>query len=145
MQFVSGSLGVECDFCHVRDAFEKDDKEPKRTARQMMQMELAINGRNFDSKRAVTCYTCHRGQTKPVSIPSMQKEAGEPARDSYFSETEMAGPPAPPAGAGLPAASDIVAKYVTALGGQSAIENISTRLEKGTVSFGSGPPLAVER
>jgi hypothetical protein len=55
----------------------------------------------------------------------------------------MAGQPAPPVG--LPAASDIVAKYVTALGGQTAIESISTRLEKGTVSFGSGPALAVER
>src|SRR5215469_4008092 len=63
MQFVSGSLGVECDFCHVRDGFEKDDKEPKRTARRMMRMELAINGRDVDSRRAVTCYTCHRGQT----------------------------------------------------------------------------------
>src|SRR5262249_828567 len=79
MEFVSGLLGVECDFCHVRDAFEKDDKEPKRTARQMMRMELAINGRNFDATRAVTCYTCHRGQTKPVSIPSTQKEAGTAA------------------------------------------------------------------
>src|SRR5215469_4166927 len=98
MQFVSGSLGVECDFCHVRDAFEKDDKEPKRTARQMMRMELAINGRNFDATRAVTCYTCHRGQTKPVSIPSTEKEAGAPAEDSYFSEAEMTGQPAPPAG-----------------------------------------------
>ena len=29
MQFITASLGVECDFCHVRDAFEKDDKKPK--------------------------------------------------------------------------------------------------------------------
>ena len=74
MQFVSASLGVECDFCHVRDAFEKDDKKPKQTARQMMRMELEINGRNFDARRAVTCYSCHRGQIKPVSIPSTQKK-----------------------------------------------------------------------
>ena len=26
MQFISASLGVECEFCHVRDAFDKDDK-----------------------------------------------------------------------------------------------------------------------
>ncbi len=25
MQFISASLGVECEFCHVHDAFEKDD------------------------------------------------------------------------------------------------------------------------
>src|SRR5215467_8916254 len=95
MQFVSESLGVECDFCHVRDAFEKDDKETKRTARQMMRMELAINGRDFDARRAVTCYTCHRGQTKPVSIPSTEKQTGTPGEDSYFSEAEMAGQAAP--------------------------------------------------
>src|SRR5215469_7390596 len=86
MQFISGSLGVECDFCHVRNAFEKDDKEPKRIARRMMRMELAINGRDFDSRPAVTCYTCHRGQIKPVSVPSTQKPAGTPPEDPYFSE-----------------------------------------------------------
>jgi len=134
---------VECDFCHVRNAFEKDDKEPKRIARRMMRMELAINGRDFDSRPAVTCYTCHRGQIKPVSVPSTQKPAGTPPEDPYFSEAEIAGQFAPPPG--LPAASDILSKYVTALGGKTAIENISTRLEKGTVSFGSGPSLAVER
>lgn len=25
MQFISSSLGVECDFCHVQNAFDKDD------------------------------------------------------------------------------------------------------------------------
>jgi photosynthetic reaction center cytochrome c subunit len=143
MQFVSGSLGVECDFCHVRNAFEKDDKEAKRTARQMMRMQLAINGRDFDARRAVTCYTCNRGQTKPVSIPSIDKEKDARVEDSYFSEAEIASLPAPPVG--LPPASDVLAKYVNAIGGKTAIENISTRLEKGTVSFGAGPPLAVER
>jgi len=29
MQFISNSLGVECDYCHVPGAFEKDDKKPK--------------------------------------------------------------------------------------------------------------------
>ena len=27
MQFITASLGVECDFCHVQGAFEKDDQE----------------------------------------------------------------------------------------------------------------------
>ncbi|HZD94413.1 MAG TPA: photosynthetic reaction center cytochrome c subunit family protein, partial [Candidatus Sulfotelmatobacter sp.] len=26
MQFISNSLGVECEFCHVQGAFEKDEK-----------------------------------------------------------------------------------------------------------------------
>ena len=36
MQFMTASLGVECEFCHVQGAFDKDDKKPKQTARKMM-------------------------------------------------------------------------------------------------------------
>src|SRR4051794_32317506 len=69
MQFIGASLGVECDFCHVERAFEKDDKKPKQIARKMMQMMFAINKDNFDGQREVTCYSCHRGSMKPVSTP----------------------------------------------------------------------------
>jgi len=69
MQFITASLGVECDFCHVRGAFDKDDKKPKQTVRKMMQMMFALNQQNFDGRREVTCYSCHRGSSKPVSIP----------------------------------------------------------------------------
>ena len=35
MQFISASLGVECDFCHVENSgkmeFDKDDKKEKKT------------------------------------------------------------------------------------------------------------------
>jgi Photosynthetic reaction centre cytochrome C subunit len=30
MQFMTSSLGVRCDHCHVEGAFEKDDKKPKQ-------------------------------------------------------------------------------------------------------------------
>src|SRR5712691_7451632 len=36
MQFITASLGVECDFCHVERALDKDDKKPKQTARKMI-------------------------------------------------------------------------------------------------------------
>src|SRR5579864_3930367 len=68
MQFISASLGVECEFCHVRDAFDKDDKQSKQTARRMIQMMFTIDADQFHGERAVTCYTCHRGSAKPVSI-----------------------------------------------------------------------------
>ncbi|MGA7400632.1 MAG: photosynthetic reaction center cytochrome c subunit family protein, partial [Candidatus Sulfotelmatobacter sp.] len=51
MQFITASLGVECEFCHVQGAFEKDDKKPKQTARKMMEMMITINQENFDGKR----------------------------------------------------------------------------------------------
>ena len=48
MQFITASLGVECEFCHVQGAFEKDDKKPKLMARKMMGMMFAINKDNFE-------------------------------------------------------------------------------------------------
>src|SRR5260370_20590519 len=41
MQFIAASLGVECEFCHVAHANEKDDKKPKVTARKMINMMMA--------------------------------------------------------------------------------------------------------
>src|SRR6266700_3282029 len=74
MQFISASLGVECDFCHVQNAGEKDDKKPKETARKMMEMMFAINKDNFEEHREVTCNSCHRGSTDPVAIPAVMTE-----------------------------------------------------------------------
>src|SRR5215471_16833646 len=82
MQFIAASLGVECDFCHVQNAFEKDDKKPKQTARKMMEMMFAINKENFQGNREVTCYSCHRGSANPAAIPAVMTEEmkgmGEP-------------------------------------------------------------------
>src|SRR5882762_3364073 len=69
MQFITYSLGVECSYCHVEGAFEKDDKKPKQAARKMMQMMFAINHDTFEGKREVTCYSCHRGSAHPVATP----------------------------------------------------------------------------
>src|SRR5438445_2802690 len=74
MQFIAASLGVQCDFCHLENAFEKDDKETKQTARKMMEMMFAINKDNFDGHREVTCNSCHRGSTDPMAIPAVMTE-----------------------------------------------------------------------
>src|SRR5437867_3584913 len=29
MQFMTSSMGVQCEYCHVENAFDKDDKKPK--------------------------------------------------------------------------------------------------------------------
>ena len=71
MQFIGASLGVDCDFCHVERAFDKDDKKEKQIARKMMLMMFAINKENFDGHRDVTCNSCHRGATKPLAIPAV--------------------------------------------------------------------------
>jgi hypothetical protein len=61
MQFIAASLGVECEFCHVEHANDKDDKKTKLAARKMITMMMAINQANFNGHLEVTCYTCHRG------------------------------------------------------------------------------------
>ena len=60
------SLGVDCTYCHIKDQFEKDDKPAKQVARKMIQLVRDTNTR-LGSMTRVTCYTCHRGQTRPAS------------------------------------------------------------------------------
>jgi hypothetical protein len=69
MNYFTQWLGVRCDHCHVTGAFDKDDKPAKGTARAMWGMVHKINDENFKGSSPVTCWTCHRGQTKPQSLP----------------------------------------------------------------------------
>ncbi len=132
MQFITYSLGVECSFCHVEGAPEKDDKKPKQTARKMMQMMFAINQENFERKREVTCYSCHHGSSHPVATPIIAEAGNQAAAGQVQDEkTSMA--------QSLPTfrpAEQIFAKYLDALGGAPAIGKLSTRVEKGTINLG---------
>src|ERR1700685_3352154 len=65
MHLIKGSLGVDCRFCHVKDA-SQDVLESKRMARKMMAMVLEINKTTFGGEQVVSCYTCHRGSTAPI-------------------------------------------------------------------------------
>src|SRR5260370_8501478 len=65
MQFIAASLGVECEYCHVAHANEKDDKKPKVTARKMINMMMAINKDNFQDKREITSSSFHRRPARP--------------------------------------------------------------------------------
>src|SRR5438477_9946911 len=94
MQFITASLGVECEYCHVEHAFDKDDKKTKVTARKMMEMMLNINQENFEGHRDVTCYTCHQGGAKPVSIPVIAEHEKTPDM-MEGSVTSATGNPAP--------------------------------------------------
>jgi photosynthetic reaction center cytochrome c subunit len=138
MQFISASLGVQCEFCHVRDAFEKDDKPTKQTARRMIQMMLALDADQFHGERAVTCYTCHRGSIKPVSIPMLDSTA------PYVSEARAMVEPSADGRTNLPSPDSVIERYVQAVGGRAAVQNVSSRVESGTISFGTGPGFPVE-
>jgi hypothetical protein len=127
MQFIAASLGVECDFCHVQGKFDSDDKPAKKTARKMIAMTLAINKDSFNSRKEVTCYSCHRGSHDPVGTPPVLTSDAEPEH------AEAA--PAASAGA-APTADQILDKYVAAVGGADALHKISTRVSKGNIGIG---------
>lgn len=133
MEFVAVSLGVNCEFCHVKNAFEKDDKKPKQTARKMMEMMFAINADNFDGRRDVTCYSCHRGNAMPVAIPAVME--AEPK--STVGGKDAAGEGMRPDSAkASPTPDQLLDKYLQALGGAAAIDKISSRVMKGKIEFG---------
>jgi photosynthetic reaction center cytochrome c subunit len=138
MQFITASLGVECQFCHVEGAFEKDDKKPKQTARKMMAMMFALNKDNFDGHREVTCYSCHRGSIDPVGTPVVMGEEPKPGVGGATSseekgEKEGKGESAEATG---PTADQLIEKYLRAVGGATAVDKITSRVMKGTITFG---------
>jgi photosynthetic reaction center cytochrome c subunit len=140
MQFITASLGVECEFCHVPKAFDKDDKKPKQTARKMMEMMFAINRDNFEGHRGVTCYSCHRGNADPVAIPAVMTE-DVPANQAHRPEENAKEKEA--TAHSLPAPDQLLDKYLQALGGANAIDKITTRVMKGNIQFG-GKSLPIE-
>ena len=127
MEFISSSLGVECSFCHVQDHLEKDDKKPKQKAREMMQMMFALNKNNFEGQREVTCYSCHRGARDPIGTPLVEGEMHVSANAGNSD--------APKLPANLPTVSQLLEKYVAAIGGAAAVESITSRIAKGHESF----------
>ena len=136
MQFIAASLGVECEFCHVAHANEKDDKKPKVTARKMINMMMAINKDNFEGHREVTCYSCHRGSKDPEATPIITDEEAKPAAE----EEKKAGE----AKATLPSAEQLLDKYLAAIGGADALQKITSRVQKGTITAFGGQHFPVD-
>lgn len=90
MRTFTRALGVRCQHCHVGEGndlsqfdFASDAKPTKEIARKMMTMVMDVNqkylaGVGEPSAPAaegqpalpkVTCFTCHRGATKPLNAP----------------------------------------------------------------------------
>src|SRR5258708_4605735 len=98
MQYMADSLGVGCDFCHVRSGSDKDEKEMKIKARKMILMTRDINKNHFDGDKTVSCMVCHRGSDLPLFYPAIPEEGSRGAA--------VAQPPA-----NLPTADQILDKY----------------------------------
>ncbi len=128
MNFMSASLGVRCNYCHVNKEgkwdFVTDEKPEKNTAREMIKMVVAVNKDNFKGNTEVSCYTCHRGRTRPAGVPDLPLAEAPPrpaAPETKPGETKPV----------MPTADEILAKYTAALGGSVAIDKLKTRSMKG--------------
>jgi photosynthetic reaction center cytochrome c subunit len=132
MQLISSSLGVRCGHCHVSNAQERDDKPEKQIARKMIRMVLSNNREYFDGERELSCFTCHRGNRRPVGTP-IPSDMGRRSRSpSNVDRSELPDPVA------------LLDKYIEATGGASAVAAISSRTATGSVESAASNPFPVE-
>lgn len=85
MEDFRDALHVECAYCHGGPGGLAGDTNPrKEIGRRMIEMTRAINesfpgtGRYPEGKKAVTCFTCHRGDPHPASLANMRYEGPIP-------------------------------------------------------------------
>jgi hypothetical protein len=113
MQYIAASLGVQCNYCHVQGQNDLDDKDTKKTARDMMKMVDKLNATFFDGKPRVSCASCHNGRSKPVRTPPLaiemtqEQAAAAAAARGRGGRGGPGGPggPGAPGGAGAPGAA----------------------------------------
>jgi hypothetical protein len=161
MRYVSASVGMRCNECHVAGANEKDDMRAKQTARQMMKMVYAINAGGFGVQ--AECATCHSGNNRPVGLPM----AGmlTPEQVAQMTPPPMPGPGGPQGGgqqgaaggsgggrgpgrgAPGPPVADVVDKYFAAIGGRAAAEKLQSLTMTGTLTTrtGQSSPFTIEQ
>ena len=139
MNFMAASLGRRCNFCHVtdkgRDGYALDDKPEKNTARQMITMIQGLRKQNFHGADEISCFTCHRGQTRPVSVPALPLPTPLPRPSATPGTSQPSGPPSPQP---TPTADEIYNKYIAAIGGQANVDKIKSRSAKGSVAQPNG-------
>jgi hypothetical protein len=164
MTYMAATTGGNCQTCHVRGAdgefaYEKDDNDRKIAARAMIQMVRAINTQHFKGEERVTCATCHQGRREPSPVPPLSQPL---TADQLAMLAERAagrqGGAAPAAGqaGGAPAGrggqrpaetvDQVLDRYVAALGGRDAIDRLTSRVRRGTLTnrAGQASPVTIE-
>lgn len=129
MGFIAAALSMNCSECHHTGSAAEyaDDTPRKQTARKMILMVNALNKANFGGKREVTCYSCHRSDSRPKVTPSLAEQYGTPPPDDP-NELEI---PEAPSGTAL-SPDQILDKYIQALGGSQRLASITSFAGKGT-------------
>jgi hypothetical protein len=131
MGFFAASLSLNCTDCHISEssgdwARYADDTPLKRMSRMMVQMVNTLNKGSFGTRRAVTCYTCHRGTTQPKVIPNLAEQYGVPPPNDP-NEIEILAQ-----AAATPSADQILDRYIQALGGSERLAALASFAAQGT-------------
>ncbi len=129
MGMFAAALALNCIDCHTPDSVGTWDnfaKETplKQTSRKMLQMVNNINRDNFAGVRAVTCYSCHRADSRPKPVPNLAAQYAEHVEDA----NEVQINPIP----GGPTADQVFDKYIQAIGGAQRLAGVTSFTAKGT-------------
>jgi photosynthetic reaction center cytochrome c subunit len=131
MGFFAAALGLNCTGCHVPESLQDwtkfaDDIPRKRMARGMIRMVDAINKAQFGGRRMLTCWSCHRGTQAPETIPSLAAQYNIAPEDPNAIEIVPDGPK-------VPAADQLLDKFIQASGGAQRLAALSSWTAKGTI------------
>ena len=135
MGVFSAALGISCGDCHTEsdtswENYALDTSPRKVMARRMVQMVTALNAASFGGRQVVTCYTCHRGSSRPAVTASLARVYGNPPTEETDDIIQQA--------AGVPSADSVLDKYVQAIGGAQRLAGVTSFVARGT-SVGYGP------
>jgi len=133
MGVISAALGFDCADCHpgagtdARD-FAIDTIPDKVMARKMIEMVASINQANFAGVQSVTCWTCHRQQTRPATSIAL---------DHLYEAPTVEDPDIAYPGVGKLNATQMLDRYITAVGGAQRLAGLTSYVATG-VSVGYG-------
>jgi outer membrane lipoprotein-sorting protein len=129
MGMFAAALSLNCVDCHTPESVGTWDKFAEETpikqmARRMIGMVNTLNKQNFGGRRVVTCYTCHRGDTRPKFVPNLAAQYAEHVEDP----NEVVMNPVP----GGPTVDQVFDRYIQALGGSQRLAAVTSFAAKGT-------------
>ncbi len=127
MGVMAAALGFDCADCHTGAGTDKADwvvdTPRKRTARRMVEMLATVNRTNFGGAQMVTCWTCHHGRNLPSTTIGLDTLYGTPndEKNDIVASAE-----------GQPSATEILDKYIQALGGAQRLAGLTSFIATGS-------------
>jgi Photosynthetic reaction centre cytochrome C subunit len=127
MGVISADLGLDCADCHPGAGSDRVDwvidTDRKKTARKMIEMVATINRTNFAGVQSVTCFTCHHGKLRPTTTIQLDTLYGPPNEEKEDIVTQDSQGPS---------ATQILDKYIAALGGAQRLNGLTSFIATGT-------------